>query len=332
MLVYMLIFLSALLLAVGAIPLAKKLAVRVGAVDQPSPRKMHKVPMPRMGGAAIYLAFVISLFILGDRFYVNQVAGILLGATLVSFLGLWDDRHPLRPGVKLAGQVLAALILVVTDVRVNATPWAWLNIVITLVWVVGITNAVNFLDNMDGLSAGIAGIAAGFFLLFAAMSKQYLVGVLAAALLGACIGFLFYNFNPARIFMGDTGSLFLGFMLAAVGIKLRFPDNSSFVTWMVPVLVLAVPIFDTTLVTISRLRRGLNPLTTPGKDHISHRLARITGSTREAVLLCYLLGGICGMGATFVTQANVLEGYAVGLTFLVIGVYGIWRLEKVPLR
>jgi UDP-GlcNAc:undecaprenyl-phosphate GlcNAc-1-phosphate transferase len=207
-----------------------------------------------------------------------------------------------------------------------------MNILITLVWVVGITNAVNFLDNMDGLSAGVSGIAAGFFLLFAAMSRQYLVGVMAAALLGACIGFLFYNFNPARIFMGDTGSLFLGFMLAAVGMKLRFPDNSAFVTWMVPVLVLAVPIFDTTLITISRLRRGLNPMTTPGKDHLSHRLARITGSTREAVLLCYLLGGIGGMAATYVTQANVLEGYVVGLAFLVLAVYGIWRLEKVPLR
>ena len=158
--------------------------------------------------------------------------------------------------------------------RISVFPWLWLNIAATLVWVVGITNAMNLLDNMDGLSGGIAAIAALFFLLFAAMSKQYLVGALAAALVGACVGFLFYNLNPASIFMGDTGSLFLGFTLAAVGIKLRFPDNSAFVTWMVPVLVLAVPIFDTTLVIISRLRRGLNPLTTPGKDHLSHRLAR----------------------------------------------------------
>jgi UDP-GlcNAc:undecaprenyl-phosphate/decaprenyl-phosphate GlcNAc-1-phosphate transferase len=329
---YLLILASALFLVLAVTPLARRIAYRSGMIDQPAARKQHTIPTPLLGGAAIYLAFVSSLLLLGDRFYINQVAGILLGASLVSFLGLWDDRRPLRPAVKLVGQLLAALILVATDVRVNTTPWLWLNIAITLVWVVGITNAVNFLDNMDGLSAGIAGIAAGFFLLFAAMSKQYLVGVLAAALLGACIGFLFYNFNPARIFMGDTGSLFLGFMLAAVGIKLRFPDNSPFVTWMVPVLVLAVPIFDTTLVTISRLRRGLNPLTTPGKDHISHRLARITGSTREAVLLCYLLGGICGMAATFVTQANIFEGYAVGLTFLLLGVYGIWRLEKVTLR
>ncbi len=154
------------------------------------------------------------------------------------------------------------------------------------------------------------------------------MGALAAALVGACVGFLFYNLNPASIFMGDTGSLFLGFTLAAVGIKLRFPDNSAFVTWMVPVLVLIVPIFDTSLVIISRLRRHLNPLTTPGKDHISHRLARLTGSPREAVLTCYLLGGLGGVMATFVTQASVLEGYAVVIIVLLAGLYGIWRLEK----
>jgi UDP-GlcNAc:undecaprenyl-phosphate GlcNAc-1-phosphate transferase len=163
------------------------------------------------------------------------------------------------------------------------------------------------------------------------MSDQYLVGALAAALVGACAGFLFYNFNPATIFMGDTGSLFLGFMLAAVGIKLRFPEHSAFVTWMVPPLVLGVPLFDTTLVIVSRLRRRLNPLTTPGKDHLSHRLARLTGSTREAVLTCYLLGGFCGVVATFVIQANLREGYGVGLLMALLGLYGIWRMEKVPL-
>jgi UDP-GlcNAc:undecaprenyl-phosphate GlcNAc-1-phosphate transferase len=202
------------------------------------------------------------------------------------------------------------------------------NIAATLVWVVFITNAMNLLDNMDGLSAGVAAIAAIFFLLFAAITKQYLVGVLAAALVGACVGFLFYNLNPASIFMGDTGSLFLGFTLAAVAIKLRFPDNSAFVTWMVPVMVLIVPIFDTSLVIISRLRRHLNPLTTPGKDHLSHRLARLTGSPREAVLICYLLGGLGGVLATFVTQASVPEGYAVGIGVALAGLYGIWRLEQ----
>ncbi len=328
---YVFILLSALLLATSLTPVVRSAARRIGMMDQPSARKQHAVPTPLLGGVAIYLAFIVALILLGDRFYVKEVAGIVLGATLVSFLGLWDDRKGLRPWVKLSGQFLAAGILVLGGVRITVLPWEWLNVAATLVWVVLITNAMNLLDNMNGLSGGIAAIAAVFFLLFAAMSKQYLVGALAAALVGACVGFLYYNLNPATIFMGDTGSLFLGFMLAAVGIKLRFPDNSAFVTWMVPVLVLAVPIFDTTLVIISRLRRGLNPLTTPGKDHLSHRLARMTGSTREAVLICYLLAGISGLAATFVTQASVIEGYAVGAVMAAAGLYGIWRLEKVPL-
>ena len=326
---YLLIFLAALLLAVGVTPLAQRAAWRLGMVDKPNARKQHTVPTPLLGGAAIYLAVIVALAILGDRFYVGQVAGIFLGATLMSFLGLWDDRRGLSPWVKLIGQFAAAGVLVLTDVRITFLPWELVNIAATLLWVVFITNAMNLLDNMDGLSGGIAAIAALFFLLFAAMSKQYLVGALAAALVGACIGFLFYNLNPARIFMGDTGSLFLGFTLAAVGIKLRFPDNSPFVTWMVPLVVLAVPLFDTSLVIISRLRRGLNPLTTPGKDHLSHRLARLTGSPREAVLICYLLGFIAGVLATFVTQASVPEGYAVGIAVLLAGLYGIWKLERI---
>ncbi|MCX7707306.1 MAG: undecaprenyl/decaprenyl-phosphate alpha-N-acetylglucosaminyl 1-phosphate transferase [Anaerolineae bacterium] len=326
---YLLILLSAMVLAFSVTPLAQRTARRIGMVDQPSARKQHTVPTPLLGGAAIYLAVIVALILLGDRFYVNQVAGIFLGATLVSFMGLWDDRWGLSPWAKLLVQFVAAAILALTDVRISLFPWPALNIAATLLWVVGITNAMNLLDNMDGLSGGIAAIAALFFLLFAAMSRQYLVGALAAALVGACVGFLFYNVNPARIFMGDTGSLFLGFTLAAVGIKLRFPENSAFVTWMVPVFVLAVPIFDTTLVIISRLRRGLNPLTTPGKDHLSHRLARLTGSPREAVLICYLIGFIAGVLATFITQASIIEGYAVGAAALLAGLYGIWKLERI---
>jgi len=129
--------------------------------------------------------------------------------------------------------------------------------------------------------------------------------------------------------MGDTGSLFLGFTLASLAIKLRFPDNSAFVTWMVPVFVLAVPIFDTTLVIISRLRRHLNPLTTPGKDHLSHRLAQLVGSPREAVLICYIIAFLAGIAATFVTQASLVEGYAVGLATVIIALFGIWKMEQV---
>jgi UDP-GlcNAc:undecaprenyl-phosphate/decaprenyl-phosphate GlcNAc-1-phosphate transferase len=327
---YFLILVSALLLAMGVTPVVRITAQRLGVVDQPSKRKQHLVPTPLLGGVAIYLAFIVALVLLGNRFYINQVAGIFLGATMVSFLGLWDDRRGLRPGIKLIGQFLAASVLILSDVRVSFLPWEWLNIALTLLWVIGITNAFNLLDNMDGLSGGVACIAAVFFMLFAAISHQYLVGALAAALVGACAGFLFYNFNPASIFMGDTGSLFLGFVLAAAGIKLRFPDHSAFVTWMVPVVVLGLPIFDTGLVIISRLRRGLNPLTTPGKDHFSQRLARLTGSPREAVLICYLLAGCCGVVATFITQASVFEGYLAGGMLALVGAYGIWRMERVP--
>jgi UDP-GlcNAc:undecaprenyl-phosphate/decaprenyl-phosphate GlcNAc-1-phosphate transferase len=326
---YLLILLSAFALAVGATPLIRTLAVKIGIVDQPSARKIHTHPIPLMGGIAIYLAFIITLIVSGELFYIRQIVGILMGATLCSIMGLWDDRRSLGAPIKLVGQILAAAILIVSGVQIEALHNGVLNIAVTVLWMVGITNAFNLLDNMDGLSGGVGATAAIFFLLLAAMSGQYLVGALAAALFGACIGFLIYNFNPASIFMGDAGSLFLGFMLAAVGIKLRFPDNVDFVTWMIPIIVLGLPIFDTSMVFISRLRRGLNPLTTPGKDHVSHRLVKLGFTQREAVLILYLVCGSLGVIAMFLTQASVLEGYVVGGLVFLVALYFLWRFERI---
>ena len=323
---YLLIAASALILAVGGTPVLRRVALHTGVTDQPGARKLQTSPVPLLGGAAIYLAFILALIFLGDRSYIHEVVGIFVGATLVSLMGLMDDKWGLGSYIKLGGQLLAAGILVYSGVQVKLFG-GWMDIALTIFWVVAITNAMNLLDNMDGLSAGIAMIAAIYFTLLAAMSDQYLVGALAAALAGACAGFLFYNWNPAHIFMGDAGSLFLGFLLAAVGIKLRFPSNNNTVTWMIPVLVLAVPIFDTTLVFVSRLRRGKNPLTTPGKDHLSHRLAALTGSRREAVLLCYLIAGATGLAAIFLTKAMLVEALVVGLITLVAALYSLWRLE-----
>lgn len=323
---YLLMAASALMLAIGSTPVMRLVALRFGVIDRPAARKIHANPVPLLGGAAIYIAFIIVLLLLGDRRYVSEVVGIFIGATLVSLMGVVDDRWGLGSYIKLVGQLVAACILIYSGVQVSI--WGdWRDIVVTIGWVVGITNAMNLLDNMDGLSGGIAMIAAAFFTLLATLSDQYLVGTLAAALAGACAGFLIYNWNPAHIFMGDTGSLFLGFLLAAVGIKLRFPSNSDTITWMIPVLVMGVPIFDTTLVFISRLRRGKNPLTTPGKDHISHRLAHLTGSRREAVLLCYLIAGTVGLTSIFITQANLFEATVVGGALLLVTLYGIWWLE-----
>ncbi len=328
----MLIFAAALTLAVAGTPVARRLAVRTNMVDRPTRRKSHVTPTPMLGGLAIYAAVLLALILFGDKFYVHQVAGIVIGASLISFLGLWDDRMPLPPWAKLLGQTLPVMVLIVTGVHVSILESQVLNIIITILWVLFITNAVNFLDNMDGLSAGVSAMASGYFLLLAALSGQYLVGALTAALLGACIGFLVYNFNPASIFMGDTGSLFLGFVLAAVGIKLRFPTNIPAVTWMVPVLVLGVPILDTSMVIVSRLRRGKNPFTTPGKDHLSHRLVKMGYTRREAVLSLYLLGSIFGMIAVFVTRASLIEAAVVGFTILVAGTAVVIYMESVLKR
>jgi UDP-GlcNAc:undecaprenyl-phosphate GlcNAc-1-phosphate transferase len=330
MTIYILAFAGALVLAVGVTPVARWLAPRIGVMDQPEARKIHFSPVPRIGGVAIYLTVTAAALVVGRRYNFAQFGTILVGATGVSFMGLVDDRWGLRPLVKMLGQVLAALLLYASDIYVGVFGHPVLNLVVTVLWVGYITNAINLLDNMDGLAGGVSAIAALFFALMCSFSEQYLVGALSIAVLGACLGFLFYNLNPASIFMGDSGALFLGFTLAAVGIKLRFPENVDFVTWMVPVLVLGLPIFDTTLVIISRLRRRLNPASTPGKDHISHRLVAAGMTQREAVLTLYVVSFVLGLLATFVTRASVLEGYIVGGLVVLAGLYSLWRVERPP--
>ncbi len=330
---FLLIFIVALVFSVVGTPLARRLALTTGVVDTPNARKVHQEPTPLLGGAAIYGAFVLALALFGGRQEIRQLVGILVGATFVSVIGVIDDVRGLKPSLKLLAQLVAACILPLSGLSVKLFPLETLNVTLTIFWIVGITNALNLLDNMDGLSGGIAAVAAAHFVLLAAMNHppQVLVGALAAALLGACVGFVRYNFNPASIFMGDTGSLFIGFVLAALGIKLRFLGNTYAITWMVPVVVLLVPIFDTTLVFVSRLRRGVNPLTTPGKDHLSHRLVALGFSRREAVLICWLAAGAVCMVATFLTEAGFVEAYSVGVALLLGFVYGIWWFEtRVP--
>ncbi|WP_129629516.1 MraY family glycosyltransferase [Candidatus Oscillochloris fontis] len=326
-----LILLVALTFSVVATPLARKTALRTGVVAIPRVRDLHLAPVPLLGGTAIYGGFVVALLLFGDQRHIREVVAILIGATLISLFGLVDDRWGLRASIKLLGQLLAGVILIIGGTQVFLFEHAWLNWAITLFWVVGITNALNLLDNMDGLSGGVATVAAAFFLLLAAMNepRQVLVGAMAAALMGGCIGFLRYNLNPATIFMGDTGSLFIGFILAALGIKLRFLGNTPVVTWMVPLTVLALPILDTSLVFVSRLRRRRNPFTTPGKDHLSHRFVALGMSKREAVLTCYLIAGACGVVGIYLTQAHLHEAYGVAGGLVAAGVAAIIWLERV---
>jgi UDP-GlcNAc:undecaprenyl-phosphate GlcNAc-1-phosphate transferase len=327
-----LIFASAFILVLGATPIIRRLANRLGFVDRPDARRLHRMPVPLLGGIAIYVGFIVALVIFGEGWVVSQAIGVLIGATLVSFLGIWDDRWGMRPIMKLFGQALATGIIVASGVQVSFLPNQALNLFVTFLWVLGITNALNLLDNMDGLSGGVGALAAAFFLLLAAWNGQYLVASLAAALMGVCIGFLVYNFNPASIFMGDAGSMFLGFVLAVVGIKLRFPGRPNVITWMIPVVVLGLPVFDTTLVVFSRLRRGINPLTNPGRDHASHRLVSLGLSQRQAVVLLY---GVCcalGLVGLLIMRSGLREAYLLGIMVLVAGLASLFALERVPLE
>jgi UDP-GlcNAc:undecaprenyl-phosphate GlcNAc-1-phosphate transferase len=324
-----LIFASALILVLGATPIVRYLARRLGMVDRPDARRVHLSPVPLLGGIAIYIGFIVALVLFGEGWVLSQAISIFVGATIVSFLGIWDDRWGVRPILKLLGQAVAAGIVMLSGVQVSFLPSQVLNLAITFIWILGITNALNLLDNMDGLSGGVGAVAAGFFLVLAALNGQYLVASLAAALLGVCIGFMVYNFNPATIFMGDAGSMFLGFVLAVVGIKLRFPNHPNIITWMIPVVVLGLPVFDTTLIVVSRLRRGLNPLTNPGKDHVSHRLVALGLSQRRAVVVLYGVYCALGLVGLLIMRASLIPAYALGIAVFLIGLASLFGLERV---
>jgi UDP-GlcNAc:undecaprenyl-phosphate GlcNAc-1-phosphate transferase len=327
---YVFIFAAALVVATLATPLVRRLALRWSFLDLPEARKPHDRPIPLLGGLAIIAGVLAGMVAYRERVELVQLGVILVGATWISLWGLWDDRSGLRVASKLVAQALAAAALVFAGVRVSLPLPEVADVILSFLWIVAVTNAFNLLDNMDGLSAGIGAVTAACFLLLAVLNGQYLVGALAAATLGACLGFLVYNFNPAQIFMGDSGSLFLGFILAVLGIKLRFPDNSNTVTWMVPPLVLLIPLFDTTLVVVSRLRRGLNPLRTPGRDHLSHRLVERGWTLRETVLLLLLASCASGAVAIFVSVADHSAAYAVAAIVSIGAAVALVLLERPP--
>jgi UDP-GlcNAc:undecaprenyl-phosphate GlcNAc-1-phosphate transferase len=330
------VFIAALFFALIGTPAARHMAFKLDLIAIPRSDRAHSEPTAMMGGVAIYVGATVALVLggIGAQFFLqgwrnlNELAGILAGATVMGAVGLWDDRVRLKPLAKLAPQFIAAVLPILSGVHTRLPIPLPFNIILTVIWIVFVTNAVNFSDNMDGVAAGVSTVATAFFTLIAAMNGQYLVSALAAATMGASLGFLRYNLPLPRasIFMGDAGALFLGFMLAVLGIKVRFPENVHFVTWMVPVLVLGLPLFDTTLVFVSRFRRGISPLQ-GGVDHLSHRLSRIGLGPLGATLALDLICGALGMTAVFVMQANVFEGYAVGSIAFLLACYVFLQLD-----
>jgi UDP-GlcNAc:undecaprenyl-phosphate/decaprenyl-phosphate GlcNAc-1-phosphate transferase len=316
----------------------RRLALRYGMVDRPGPRKVHVSPIPLLGGIAIYLGFVLAILLTLHGAPQQQMVGILAGATLLAFVGLLDDAGFLHHQVKLfIGMPVAALFLIASGIRaqilsefIPGTAGIVLDGCLTLVWVVGITASFSILDHMDGLCAGISAVAAGFFTLSASLNGQIMVSTLGAAVVGAALGFLRWNFNPARIFMGDGGAMFLGFLMATLGLKIR-PEGAHFpAAWMVPVLILGVPIFDTTLVSISRARRGLLPFTSPGKDHTAHRLSNIGLGHRGAVLMLYCFAFLCGGLAILIPRVSPGMAYVLAGILVVAGLIAVLLLEGAP--
>jgi UDP-GlcNAc:undecaprenyl-phosphate GlcNAc-1-phosphate transferase len=322
-------------LSTALVPAAGWLARRHGVIDDPGPRKVHLRPTPRIGGIAVWAAFatvvvagyfgvpVLSrlpwvethlagpVAMLQEAYRVEaKLMALLLGATIAFAVGLLDDvlgkRFPV--GIKLAGQVLAAIVLVAAGIRTDFLYYDALNVAFTLVWVVGITNAFNLLDNMDGLSAGVAFVAALVLLVNAWLLGEFFISLVLVALMGSLLGFLAYNWHPASIFLGDCGSLFIGFTLASLTLLQRFVSHASstYFPVLMPVLVLALPIVDTATVVFIRIREG-RPIYVGDSRHLSHRLVSLGMRPPLAVVTIYLITLGVGLGAVGLAHADLVH-------------------------
>lgn len=317
-LLYLVAFGVALIASLALTPLARRFAFRVGLHDEPSSRKAHPEPIALLGGVAIYGAAAVAGF-LALPSASEQLKGIFLGGLVILFVGLQDDLAGMDPWVKLVGQTTAGLVLIGFGLKGNLTGVPVLDAAITVSWIVVVVNAINLSDNMDGLAAGITAAASISYFAIAVSWDQYLVAVISMVLAGGVIGFLVFNFPPAKIFMGDAGSHILGFLLAVMGLNLRFPTRPRLATLFVPVIVLGVPLTDMAMVVISRRRRGISA-STGGTDHTSHRLVVRGMTRRRAVITLWIASLFCGGVALLVS--NVSSGLALAIT----GLFGVTSL------
>ena len=315
-------------------PLVKHLAMKVGAMDIPKDnRRMHTVPIPRMGGLAIFIGFLLSVLVF-CRELDRGLQSILLGAIVIVILGVFDDKYALGAKLKLVVQLAAAAIVVFYgDLRIDriTNPFGssyysyWdfgvFAYPITIVWIVAITNAVNFIDGLDGLACGVSCISSINLLVIALLVSDARVAIIMAALTGACLGFVPYNFNPAKIFMGDTGSTFLGFMLATVSIQGLFKAYTA-ISFIVPFLLLGLPIFDICFAVIRRVASGRSPMEAD-RGHFHHRLIDMGFSQKQSVAIAYVLTGILGLAAVLLTLSGAMRTLIMLGAILVVGAIGM---------
>lgn len=313
-------------------PITVRFAHRLKLVDEPgsAPHKVHSTATALTGGVALAISLLVEYLILRPP-VTQEILGILLGGLIILVWGVLDDRFTIQPLIKLVGQLLVCFVLIAVGVRVQVTKIFYLDVLITIVWVVGLINAYNFVDSMDGLALGLAGIASAFFMLVTIDSFQPLLAILSAALLGSSMGVFLYNASPARLFIGDSGAQFLGFVLAAIGIA-YIPEQAGLpqgVTWFTPILVMGIPIFDMVLVVFSRLRRS-KPIYKGGRDHTFHRLLLLGLDPTRAVLLMQLAAVVLGLIAFILLDANIIVANAIFLLIVALGVGLVVYLDTKP--
>lgn len=322
---YIAAFASAFAITLVTTPFAKKVSLKVGAIDYPKDRGMHKKPMPRMGGIAIVLGFMISVITLSffvQGMEVKKFIGLVTGAAIIVGLGILDDIHSLPAKLKFCIQIVAALVVIQSGIRINVVLWPVtaylqkLSVPITLLWIVGVTNAVNLIDGLDGLAVGVSSIAALCLMVLCMMTGSETAVMLTAALAGSCLGFLPRNFNPAEIFMGDTGSTFLGFILAVTSILGVFKGYAVLAV-IVSMLCLGLPIFDTLFAMVRRAAKHQS-IMQPDRGHLHHRLIDRGYSQRKAVLILYAVSGLCGLFAIFISFKDARTVVVVILTVVTL--------------
>ena len=319
-------FLAAGVISFLLTPPVKRLAHRIGAIDVPKDsRRMHKKPIPRLGGLAIYLAFVIVALFFAE--WNVQNASILLGSAVIVVLGICDDRNALGAKFKFAVQLIAAAIpVVIGNLRIELITnpnlmsdhlylrFGVLSIPITIIWIVAITNAVNLIDGLDGLAVGVSAIACMTMLAVSLLIGEVEIAFVLAALVGACVGFMPYNLNPASIFMGDTGSTFLGFMLATLSIQGMFKVY-AIISFAVPFLILGLPIFDTAFAIIRRVLDGRSPMS-PDRGHVHHRLMDMGFNQKQAVAILYIISAVLGLMAVVLTTSGELRALMMAIAVI----------------
>jgi len=316
-------------------PWAKKISIKIGAIDNPKKeRSMHKKPMPRCGGIAIILGFAITMLIM--LFFLEdirtlQFAGFMVGAAIIVVLGILDDIYDLPARIKFAVQAVAALIVVFTGTRVEFIGWplgAFLetfSVPITILWIVGLTNAVNFIDGVDGLAAGVTSIASIFMMILCIMTGSPLAVVFAATLAGSSLGFLPRNFSPAEVIMGDTGATFLGYVLA-VSSTIGVFKGYALLSVIIIIFAMALPIFNIAFVMISRALKH-QPLSTPDRGHMHHKLIDAGFSPTKTVVILYVLSAVCG-GFAIIIAIRDPRVFVIGMVLLFVTLSIIYSYRK----